>query len=138
MTTVMAFGVFDGLHEGHRAFLRAARTLGDRLLVAVAQDATVRLLKGHAPRFPLGERIAALAAEGLADEVVPGDEDIGAWEIVVRLRPAVIALGYDQEEQRKSLLRRADRFPWHPEIRMLEAHEPERYKSSKIADVRHA
>lgn len=35
---VMVFGVFDGLHPGHRAFLRQARKKGDKLIVVVARD----------------------------------------------------------------------------------------------------
>jgi FAD synthetase len=46
---VIAFGVFDGLHEGHRHFLREARKLGGRLTVAVAHDEAVVMLKGRRP-----------------------------------------------------------------------------------------
>src|SRR3990167_8144697 len=94
---VLVFGTFDGIHDGHRFFLREAKKCGGELVVGVAKDGMVRKLKGALPDVPLPNRIRMLEAEGLADKVIPGDENIGNWEIIKRERPDVICLGYDQK-----------------------------------------
>src|SRR3989344_1374579 len=94
--TVLVFGVFDGLHDGHRSFLREARRHGERLIAVVAQDATVKYLKGRMPRKSLAERLADLTRENLADEIVAGDESINSWNIVATHLPDIICLGYDE------------------------------------------
>lgn len=93
----MVFGVFDGLHEGHRAFLRRAKTRGTELVVVVARDEVVRLLKNKTPRFNEGVRVRAIRASGLADRVALGDKKQGTYRVIVRWRPDSICLGYDQD-----------------------------------------
>lgn len=57
-TIVMANGCFDILHVGHVRYLRAARELGDCLVVAVNTDESARGLKGEGrPHTPLDERV---------------------------------------------------------------------------------
>ena len=58
--TVLVFGTFDGLHEGHQFFLKKARALGDRLVVVVARDVSVIALKGRSARLHEQERWLAL------------------------------------------------------------------------------
>src|SRR3990167_7668560 len=101
--TVLVFGVFDALHDGHRFFLREAHRRGELLIVAVAPDAVVRELKGMSPKEPLRKRLAAVRREGLADRVVPGDAQINDWGILKEYKPSVIALGYDQTKLGKEL-----------------------------------
>ena len=127
MKTVMAFGVFDGLHDGHRHFLREARKLGEHLTVAVAHDEVVFELKKHAPRYSGVERLRALVSEGLADRVSVGDREPGVWNIVEEVRPDIIALGYDQKEIRKHLEKIRAKFNFI--IVIVSAHEPERLHS---------
>ena len=68
---VMTNGCFDLLHPGHLYFLQNARQLGDRLLVALNSDESVRLLKGPGHPVQTGlERAYALAALGCVDHVV--------------------------------------------------------------------
>ena len=93
----MAFGVFDLLHDGHRHFLSAAKKLGRRLVVVVAPDASVLAIKKFPPQESLAQRMKNLAAKKLADEIVAGDEILGSWNILERVLPDVIALGYDQK-----------------------------------------
>jgi FAD synthetase len=91
---VMATGVFDLLHPGHLYFLTEARKLGDELVVVVARDQTARRLKQE-PYVP--EHLRREMVEGLkpVDRAVLGSTtDI--YETVVREKPAIIALGYDQ------------------------------------------
>ena len=88
-------GVFDVLHVGHVRYLRAAKALGGRLIVAVNADASVRALKGEGrPRMPAAERAEILAAHEGVDAVVIFDEpDVRA--LIRELRPDVHAKGTD-------------------------------------------
>jgi FAD synthetase len=91
---VMATGVFDLLHPGHVYFLTEARKLGDELVVVVARDKTARRLK-HEPYVPEHIRREMVEALKPVDRAVLGSTtDI--YETVVRERPSIIALGYDQ------------------------------------------
>jgi D-beta-D-heptose 7-phosphate kinase/D-beta-D-heptose 1-phosphate adenosyltransferase len=73
---VMTNGCFDILHAGHVAFLERARQLGDRLIVAVNDDASVQKLKGAGrPVNNLKRRMVVLAALNCVDWVVPFVED---------------------------------------------------------------
>ncbi len=91
---VMATGVFDLLHPGHLYFLAEARKLGDELVVVVARDQTARRLK-HEPYVPEHVRREMVEALKPVDRAVLGSTtDI--YETVVRERPNVIALGFDQ------------------------------------------
>jgi len=92
---VVATGVFDIIHSGHAHFLNAAKEHGDELVVIVANDDTVRKMKGEPVLFDemRAEMVSHLKP---VDHVVigrPGDMlDI----IVEEIKPDVIALGYDQ------------------------------------------
>src|ERR1700747_1775160 len=64
-------GCFDLLHAGHVRYLHAARQLGDRLVVAINSDESVRELKGEGrPLMPASERAEILAALSDVDAVV--------------------------------------------------------------------
>jgi len=91
---VMATGVFDLLHPGHVYFLTEAKKLGDELVVVVARDRTARRLK-HEPYVPEHIRREMVEALKPVDRAILGSTtDI--YETVVRERPDLIALGYDQ------------------------------------------
>lgn len=100
---VMVFGVFDVIHDGHRYFLREAKKLGDMLVVALATDASVAMLKKHPPKNPLLTRAENLRKEMLADKIVSGDESPETWQVVEREKPNIIALGYDQKKLAEAL-----------------------------------
>ena len=90
----MATGVFDLLHPGHLYFLTEAKKLGDELLVVIARDQTARRLK-HEPYVPEQLRREMVEALKPVDRAVLGSTtDI--YETVVRERPSIIALGYNQ------------------------------------------
>jgi len=103
MKKVLCFGVFDGLHDGHRSFLRQAKACGDHLIVAVAQDAVIERLKNRKPHFTLAARILALQNARVADEIVPGDLTISDWEVIKKYSPDIITVGYDQHYLRLEL-----------------------------------
>ena len=126
----MVFGVFDGIHEGHRAFFKEAKSHGDYLIAVVAPDHVVEHLKGKMPAIDIGWRLEALKKEDGVAEVVMGDDDLGTWDVVKKYRPAVIALGYDQTLLKKDIESAMKQFNWNPEIKMMNANEPNMYHSS--------
>jgi len=88
-------GCFDLLHAGHVATLRAARRLGDCLVVCLNSDASVRRLKGPSrPLVPADDRVRVLEALECVDAVVVFDEDTPV-ETLRRIRPHVWAKGGD-------------------------------------------
>ena len=132
MRKVMVFGVFDGIHEGHRHFFREAKKIGDYLIAVVAADEVAKALKRKSPKKDISERIAEIEEEIEIDEVLVGDEEMGSWEIVKKVRPHVIAVGYDQKEMKKNLENSMDDFNWFIEIETISAHKPEKYHSSLL------
>jgi D-beta-D-heptose 7-phosphate kinase/D-beta-D-heptose 1-phosphate adenosyltransferase len=92
---VMTNGCFDILHPGHVAYLDEARRLGDRLVVAVNDDDSVRRLKGDGrPVNTLERRMAVLVGLAAVDWVVPFSADTPA-ELVAAVRPDILAKGGD-------------------------------------------
>lgn len=92
---VMANGCFDVLHVGHVRYLKAAKELGGKLVVAVNADDSVRGLKGQGrPVMPEEERAEILAALEPVDAVVIFPErDVRA--LLNEIRPDVQAKGTD-------------------------------------------
>ena len=92
---VMTNGCFDLLHAGHVACLTHAKSLGDRLIVAVNDDASVRRLKGGGrPVTPLTQRLEVLNALACVDWVVPFSEDTPA-ALIAQVLPNVLVKGGD-------------------------------------------
>ena len=92
---VMTNGCFDILHAGHVAYLEEAKSLGNRLIVAVNDDDSVRRLKGPTrPITPLEDRMAVLAGLAAVDWVVPFSEDTPA-ALIERILPDVLVKGGD-------------------------------------------
>ncbi|SEM82410.1 bifunctional D-glycero-beta-D-manno-heptose-7-phosphate kinase/D-glycero-beta-D-manno-heptose 1-phosphate adenylyltransferase HldE [Halomonas caseinilytica] len=92
---VMTNGCFDILHAGHVAYLEHARQLGDRLVVAVNDDASIARLKGASrPINPLARRMQVLAGLGAVDWVVPFAEDT-PQRLIEAVLPDVLVKGGD-------------------------------------------
>ena len=92
---VFSNGCFDLLHVGHVRCLEAARRLGDRLVVGVNSDASVRRLKGAGrPVVPARRRAEVLAALACVDWVVIFGETT-PLALIRALRPGVLAKGGD-------------------------------------------
>ena len=126
----MLFGVFDGLHAGHRALLKEARQYGDYVIVVVAQDHIVSHLKGHEPKFNIADRIAHLEAEDGVDEVVIGDRELSTWEVAKKYQPDVVLFGYDQDALRKNFEEHLSDFDFHPEMYIAKDFESQVFHSS--------
>lgn len=94
-TVTLANGCFDLLHVGHVRYLRAAKELGGRLIVAINADDSVRALKGAGrPIMPHAERAEILAALADVDAVVVFPErDVRA--LIREIKPDVQAKGTD-------------------------------------------
>ena len=94
-TVVFTNGVFDLIHAGHVDLLTAARALGDRLIVALNSDASVKRLKGPArPVRSEAERAYVVAALEAVDAVTVFEQDT-PLELVQALEPNVIVKGGD-------------------------------------------
>ncbi|MBK1716119.1 bifunctional heptose 7-phosphate kinase/heptose 1-phosphate adenyltransferase [Thiocystis violacea] len=92
---VMTNGCFDILHEGHVSYLQQARRLGDRLIVAVNDDDSVRRLKGEGrPINGVEQRMAVLAGLASVDWVCPFGEDTPE-SLISRVKPDVLVKGGD-------------------------------------------
>jgi D-glycero-beta-D-manno-heptose 1-phosphate adenylyltransferase len=96
---ILTNGCFDLLHVGHIRYLRGAKELAERLIVAVNADATVRGLKGEGrPRTPENERAEILAAIADVDAVVIFTEpDVRA--LIREIKPDIHAKGTDYTEE---------------------------------------
>ena len=92
---VFTNGCFDILHAGHVAYLEEARDLGDRLVVAVNDDASVTKLKGSGrPVNPLEQRMRVLSGLAAVDWVVAFQEDTPE-RLLELLQPEVLVKGGD-------------------------------------------
>jgi D-beta-D-heptose 7-phosphate kinase/D-beta-D-heptose 1-phosphate adenosyltransferase len=92
---VLTNGCFDILHAGHVSYLEEAKSCGDRLIVAVNDDDSVRRLKGVSrPINSLADRMAVLAGLASVDWVVPFGEDTPA-ELIAKILPDVLVKGGD-------------------------------------------
>jgi D-beta-D-heptose 7-phosphate kinase / D-beta-D-heptose 1-phosphate adenosyltransferase len=92
---VFTNGCFDIIHAGHVGYLDEARKQGDRLIVALNSDASVRRLKGQGrPINPVDRRMAVLAGLESVDWVVSFDDDTPE-RLLRRLKPDVLVKGGD-------------------------------------------
>lgn len=94
-TVVMTNGCFDILHAGHVAYLQQAASLGQRLVVAVNDDDSVRRLKGtERPINPLAQRMAVLAGLASVDWVTSFSEDTPE-RLICQVLPDTLVKGGD-------------------------------------------
>jgi FAD synthetase len=102
MVTVMASGTFDLLHMGHIFYLKEAKKLGDKLIVIVARDETVKKLK-HEPITSEQLRLNLIKELKVVDDAYLGRKD-DMYAIVEEIKPDIIALGFDQIHDKKQIL----------------------------------
>ena len=126
----MTNGCFDVLHAGHVAYLEEAKSLGDRLIVAVNDDDSVRNLKGESrPINALEDRMQVLAGLAAVDWVVPFAEDTPA-RLIQSMLPDILVKGGDYRSDEiagaKDVLRNGG------EVRVLAFREG--HSSSRIID----
>lgn len=105
---VLASGVFDLLHLGHVRFLEEAKKAGgenSELIVIVARDSTVEKRKGKRPIIPESQRRALVEALKVVDEAILGYEEFDIGAVIEKIKPDVIALGYDQDSMEETVRR---------------------------------
>lgn len=100
MTVVVANGVFDLVHEGHRSLLQFASQQGDRLIVLINSDDSTRRLKGrNRPAWSSERRREALLSVPGVDQVLIFGEDTPERLLAV-IRPNVLVKGADNVGKR--------------------------------------
>lgn len=97
---VFTNGCFDILHAGHVRYLAQAKALGDRLVVGLNADASIKRLKGESrPVNPLDERATVLASLASVDWVLPFGDDIAEQDtplqLILKVKPDVLVKGGD-------------------------------------------
>jgi FAD synthetase len=105
---VVASGTFDLLHLGHVRFLEEAKKAGDKdaeLIVIVARDSTVKARKGKIPIMSEDQRRTLVESLRVVDEAILGFEDFSIKEVIEKIKPDVIAVGYDQDAIEKEVLK---------------------------------
>ena len=127
---IMTNGCFDVLHAGHVAYLEEAKSLGDRLVVAVNDDESVRRLKGASrPINALEDRLLVLAGLAAVDWVVSFSDDTPA-ALIATILPDVLVKGGDYKPDEiagaKEVLRNGG------EVRVLSFRDG--HSSSRIID----
>ena len=92
---VFTNGCFDVLHRGHITYLQEAKATGDKLIIGLNSDESVRRLKGlRRPIQCIEDRAVILEALGCVDVVVEFVEDTPA-ELIAELQPNVLVKGGD-------------------------------------------
>lgn len=124
MITGMVFGVFDGLHEGHKYFLRQAIVRCNKLVVVVTVPEVAQALKNHPPQHSFEGRVAMLRKFNPQLEVIAGDKELGSWQVLRDYQPDIIFLGYDQQAIAAELDKQKKPYVY------MDAIKPEEYKST--------
>ena len=95
MKTVFTNGCFDLLHIGHIAYLKEAKSLGDRLIIGVNSDASVKRLKGtNRPIKDQENRLAILSSLEMVDACLLFEEDT-PYRIIQLIQPDILVKGGD-------------------------------------------
>lgn len=129
-TRVMIFGTFDELHKGHLNFFKQARSFmkNSFLIVSIARDKNVLRIKGKYPDRNERARMALVKKCRLADKVVlSGIND--SLPHILKMRPDIIALGYDQKAYVKNLKKDLKNKGLLVEIVRLKPYKEEIYKN---------
>jgi FAD synthetase len=133
---VLASGVFDLLHLGHVKFLEEAKKAGGKnaeLIVIIARDTTVEETKGTKPIMPESQRRTLVESLKVVDEAVLGFENFDVGDVIERIKPDVIALGYDQAAMEKRVREYVSKHGLKVKVvRVPKFEEDELSSSSKI------
>lgn len=106
LKVVMLGGAFEIIHPGHVFALSEARGLGNTLVVVVATDESVEKNKGRPPATNQGLRVALVSSLRQVDLALPGNKG-SIFDILVRIRPDIVAIGYDQRHNGEEIVREA-------------------------------
>ena len=132
-TVVLASGVFDLLHLGHVKFLEEAKKTGGKnaqLIVIVARDSTVEDTKGRKPIIPENQRRALVESLKVVDEAVLGLENFDVGDVIERIKPDIIALGYDQAGMEQRVREYVDKHKLNVKVVRVSKFEADELDSS--------
>lgn len=103
-TRIMVFGTFDGLHKGHINFFKQAKSFmkNSFLIVSIARDENVFKIKGKYPSKDEKERLNLVKKSKFVDKVVLAGK-AKYLPHILKEKPDIIALGYDQKAYTKEL-----------------------------------
>ncbi len=133
LTVVMLGGAFEIIHPGHVHAMAEAKGLGDTLVVVVAADSSVLKNKGREPVTPQDWRVRLVSTLRSVDVALPGG--LGSiYDTLERVRPDIVALGYDQKHNPKDIEAEAARRGMHPKVIRLTSPIPG-VKTSKIVST---
>ena len=127
---MLAGGVFDIIHPGHIHTLKAAKALGDILVVAIATDKTAQKMKKRIPLHNQELRPELVDCLSMVDLAIVGHEN-DIFETVKLVKPEIIALGYDQIHQEKFISDGCKRINLDTKIVRLQSPVP-KLSSSEI------
>lgn len=96
--TVVIFGVFDRIHQGHLQFIKQAKKQGGKLVVIVARNDMVKKLKGKIPLDDEFKRLDIISKIDGIDLAFLGDKKQGIYDVLKKIKPDIIFLGYDQKD----------------------------------------
>ena len=123
-------GGFEIIHYGHVYTLGRAKSLGDALVVSVARDSTIRKRKSREPLIGEADRVKLLSSLRDVDAAILGVEgDI--YITLEKVKPDVVALGYDQYHLEEDVKREAAERGMKIEVVRLDSPYP-RIKTSRI------
>lgn len=103
---VLASGVFDLLHFAHVKYLEEAKKTGGpnaELVVIIARDSTVEKRRGEKPIIPENQRVALVDSLKIVDKAILGYEDFNIEKVMEKVKPDVIALGYNRADIEQSV-----------------------------------
>ena len=124
LKVVLAGGVFDIIHPGHIHTLKAAKILGDVLIVVIATDNTAEKMKKRRPLHDQEQRKMLVDSLSVVDLSVVGHEgDI--FKTVDIIKPQIIALGYDQVHQEKFITEGCRKIKLDVQVARLQSPIPE-------------
>lgn len=127
----MTFGTFDLFHKGHEFYLKQSQKLGDKLIVIIARDTTVKEIKKFRPADNEQTRLNNVKKTNIAHQVILGNKT-NKMKVITDYKPDIIALGYDQT----AFIQELEQFIKNSNLNILivriPSFKPEQYKSSII------
>ncbi len=130
LRVVFIGGTFEIIHAGHLYTIEQAKKLGDVLVVSVARDSTIRKRKGREPATSEQDRVRVVGAIRSVDLALLGSE-VNIYDTLERVRPDVVALGYDQYHSEGDIVAEAKRRGMDVSVIRLDSPFPT-LKASKI------
>jgi len=130
---VLASGVFDLLHLGHVKFLEEAKKAGGpnaELVVIIARDSTVEKRKGNRPIMPENQRRALVESLKVVDEAILGFEGFDMGKVIEKIKPDVIAFGYDQDALAKNVKKYVEAYGLNVRVVIIGKFEEDEFDSS--------